>query len=119
MSDGEITLKAPDRKTKGYLRRLIAVSELQAELAELQTQPAQADGANAAGNLRRMVTVMERMADMLADFVVVSNGTSPREALLNLNQEDFEKAFAALRGEAPADPLEQVGPASGDGSAAG
>lgn len=122
-----VNFRPPGKDDPGYLRRMIQVTELQADFADLQAQIKEAVGEAPPEMLRRLAGTMRSMVDLVADYAVVEDGRDPREALLALSQTEFEKLFGAFRGDAAGggdaarrgDAAPLSGPPSGGGSATG
>src|SRR5574341_1115373 len=116
-----INFRPPGKDDPGYLRRMIQVTELQADFSDLQTQIKEAGAEAAPELLRRLAATMRTMVDLVADYAVVEDGHDPKEALLSLSQTEFERLFGAFRGDGAgsgaAAPLS--GPPNGAGSATG
>lgn len=94
MSDPVITFTIPDKKQKGYLRRLLPITELQE-----QFQAQKAGGTVSSSMIRKMIEVFSQYVTV--DPPVIP----PEEALMDLSEEDFEKFFEAFQGGDPKNPL--------------
>ena len=116
-----VNFRPPGKDDPGYLRRMIQVTELQADFADLQAQIKDAGAEAPPEMLRRLAGTMKNMVDLVADYAVVEDGHDPKEALLALSQTEFERLFGAFRGEAAGvgDAAPLSGPPSGGGSATG
>jgi len=100
MSDSQIIVRVPDSSVPGHLRRRIAISEFFAELDEMNRAPA-----DNTTNHARWVKFWNHEADVLSEFVTVSDGSDPRAAILGLSKDDLDKIWDALRGSTNAPPL--------------
>lgn len=113
-----IDVRAPGPDEPGYMRRFIAVTEMQADVLELQAAlkaPPNGDSLIAVAAMRKLAGVMARAVELVARYATVEDGSDPREALLELSETEWYALFGAFRGEAS--PLSQAG--SGPGSGAG
>ena len=115
----QINIRVPGKDEPGFLRRMIRMTELQAEMGEVQAAMKAAGGVSDPTLPARLAAVMNQLVDTITAFATVDNGVNPREALLDLSENEFNRVFAAFQeGAAPGDgPLSA--PASDAGSGAG
>lgn len=95
-----IDVRAPGPDEPGYMRRFIAVTEIQADVVELQAAlKAGGEASLQAAALRKLAGVMGRAVDLVARYATVEDGSDPHEALMELSEREWNALFGALRGD--------------------